>query len=122
MVDNNSSPWVLLKDMSRLGESALEPWTEVPVVARRYKSSSPEAEAFIHDPLSVMMDDAQNDASGEPDALEKMRLIGRDWHVSTLVVNHHATLSIKHLNAVVALKPDNPSMGIMIMKQSTDPA
>ena len=54
MVDNNSSPWVLLTDMAKLGESANEPWTDVPVIAKRFKSSSDDAEAFLHDPLTVM--------------------------------------------------------------------
>ncbi len=121
MVDNNSSPWVLLTDMAKLGESANEPWTDVPVIAKRFKSSSDDAEAFLHDPLTVMMEDANDPAKGEDDALAKMKLIGRDWSVSTLVVNHQATLSIKHLNVIAALKPDNPSIGIMIVKQNTDP-
>ncbi len=121
MVDNNTSPWVLLSDMAKLGLSADEAWTDVPVVAKRYKSSSDDAEAFLHDPLSVMMADAENPESGEENALAKMRLIGRDWSVSTLIVNHQATLSIRHLNVVAALKPDNPSVGIMIVKQNTDP-
>ena len=37
-------------------------------------------------------------------------------------MNHQATLSIKHLNVIAALKPDNPSIGIMIVKQNTRPA
>ena len=65
MVDNNTSPWVLLSDMAKLGELADEPWTDVPVVAIRYKSSSDEAEAFLHDPLSVMMEDANDPDKGE---------------------------------------------------------
>jgi hypothetical protein len=38
--------------------------------------------------------------------------------VSTLVVNHQATLSIRHLNVLVTVKPDNPSVGILIVKQN----
>ncbi|MDP9482894.1 MAG: hypothetical protein M3P84_06690, partial [Chloroflexota bacterium] len=61
---------------------------------------------------------AQNPDSGEPDALAALGQVGANWHVSTLVVNHQATLSIRHLSVVVTLKPDNPSAGILIVKQN----
>ena len=115
--DNDTSPWVLLRDLDKL-EASDGSWNRVAAVAKRYKSSSPDSEAFIHDPIAVMMADAQNANSGETEALEQLAQVGRHWHVSTLVVNHQATLSIRHLTVVVTLKPDNPSAGIMIVKQN----
>ena len=115
--DNDTSPWVLLRDLDKL-EASDGSWNRVAAVAKRYKSSSPDSEAFIHDPIAVMMADAQNADSGETEALEQLAQVGRHWHVSTLVVNHQATLSIRHLTVVVTLKPDNPSAGIMIVKQN----
>ncbi|MEO8228896.1 MAG: hypothetical protein ABI628_03935 [Chloroflexota bacterium] len=115
---NDTSPWVLLRDMDKLIDDN-ETWVPVAAVAKRYKSSSPDSEAFIHDPLSVMMADAQNPETGEPEALAELARIGPEWHISTMVVNHQATLSIRHLSVVVTLKPDNPSAGIMIVKQKS---
>lgn len=115
--DNDTSPWVLLRDLDKL-EASDGSWNRVAAVAKRYKSSSPDSEAFIHDPIAVMMADAQNADTGESEALEQLAQVGRHWHVSTLVVNHQATLSIRHLTVVVTLKPDNPSAGIMIVKQN----
>lgn len=115
--DNDTSPWVLLRDLDKL-EASDGSWNRVAAVAKRYKSSSPDSEAFIHDPIAVMMADAQNADTGESEALEQLAQVGRNWHVSTLVVNHQATLSIRHLTVVVTLKPDNPSAGIMIVKQN----
>jgi hypothetical protein len=111
---NDSSPWIEWRGFERVASDDGS-WTPIRVLGKRYKSSSPDAEAFIHDPLTVMMRDAQRDDAGEVEAL---RLITPEWHVSTLVVNHQATLSIRHLNAIVTLKPDNPSVGIMIVKQN----
>ncbi|MEA2536036.1 MAG: hypothetical protein QOF11_270 [Chloroflexota bacterium] len=114
---NDTSPWVLLRDFDKLASSD-GTWVRVAAIAKRYKSSSPDSEAFIHDPLSVMMADAQNPETGETEALAELARIGPDWPVSTLVVNHQATLSIKHLTVVVTLKPDNPSVGVLIVKQN----
>jgi hypothetical protein len=115
--ENDTSPWVLLRDLDKL-EASDGSWTRVVAVAKRYKSSSPDSEAFIHDPIAVMMADAQNPDSGESEAREQLAQVGRHWHVSTLVANHQATLSIRHLTVVVTLKPDNPSAGILIVKQN----
>jgi hypothetical protein len=111
---NDSSPWIELRDFAKVAPTD-DSWTPIRVLARRFKSSSPESEAFLHDPLTVLMRDALDPDKGEVEALG---LITRDWHVSTIVVNHQATLSIRHLNAVVALYPDNPSVGIMLVKQT----
>lgn len=118
------TPWVVLNDFDRIkvGESTFikAPAT---LLARRFDSSSPESEAFIHDPLTALMADARSgdDLVGEADARQILGLIEADWHVSTLVANHQATLSIKHLHAVVAVIPSNPSVGIMLVKQPAKP-
>jgi hypothetical protein len=111
---NDTSPWIELRDFEKVAASDRS-WKQIRVLGKRYKSSSPDSEAFLHDPLRVMMDDAQNPDGGEVDAL---RQITPEWHVTTLVVNHQATLSIRHLSVIVALNPNNPSVGIMIVKQN----
>jgi hypothetical protein len=111
---NDSSPWVELRDFAKVAPTD-DSWARIRVLGKRFKSSSPDSEAFLHDPLTVMLNDARDPDKGEVEALQQ---ITRDWHVSTIVVNHQATLSIRHLNAIVALNPDNPSVGIMLVKQT----
>jgi hypothetical protein len=111
---NDSSPWIELRDFAKVAPTD-DSWTPITVLGRRFKSSSPDSEAFLHDPLTVLMNDALDPDKGEVEALGQ---ITRDWHVSTIVVNHQATLLIRHLNAIVTLNPDDPSVGIMLVKQT----
>jgi hypothetical protein len=117
---NDTSPWIKL-NVSRLeANNSLEPWRPIAVLAKRYKSSSPDSETFIHDPLETMIRDA-DDSTNDDDAREALKMITRDWHVITTVVNHQATLSIRHVSVIAALNPENPSVGIMIVKQLPEP-
>lgn len=114
------SKWVLLKDFDAIKVDGCADLKDPPwLVARRFESSSVAAEEFIHDPLTVMMTDALTDDPeiGDQDALDVLKQIQASWHVSTIVTNHQATLWIKHLHAVVAGNPSNPSVGIMLVKQ-----
>jgi hypothetical protein len=118
--DNDTSPWIML-DVSRLeANNSLEPWRPIAVLAKRYKSSSPDSEKFIHNPLRTMMSDA-DDPTNDANAREALGMITEDWHVITTVVNHHLTLSIRHVSVIAALNPENPSIGLMIIKQKPEP-
>ena len=59
-------------------------WTPIEVLGKRYKSSSPDSEDFIHDPLSIMIRDGTT--RNDDTARRALKLIIADWHVSTLVV------------------------------------
>lgn len=117
---NDTSPWIALDVSGLAANNSLEPWRPIAVLAKRYKSSSPDSERFIHDPLRIMMRDA-NDPTNDGNAREALGMITEAWHVSTIVVNHQATLSIRHVSVIAALNPENPSIGIMIVKQLPDP-
>jgi hypothetical protein len=116
---NDTSPWVVLGDLKRIAATD-GTWTPVTVVAKRYNSSSPDCEAFIHDPIAAIMADvaSRDPLRAEPEALEALSRVDRSWHASTMVVNHEATLSIKHLNVVVALMAGLAIAGIMMVKQA----
>jgi hypothetical protein len=117
---NDTSPWIKLDVSGLAANNSLEPWREIAVLAKRYKSSSKDSEAFIHDPLETMIHDA-DDPTNDADAREALGMITRDWHVITTVVNHQATLSIRHVSVLAALNPENPSIGLMIIKQKPEP-
>ena len=113
---NDTSPWFRLSDFDRVAASDRS-WKQIEVLGKRYNSSSQDSEDFIHDPLSIMIRDA-DDPANDDTARRALKLIDRSWHVSTLVVNHQATLSIRHVNVIAAVNPNNPSVGIMIVKQN----
>ncbi len=100
-----------------LNVSALEPddGTSIPftLMAHRFKSSTPECEAFIHSPLGVLLEAARTNAT-----LRSLELTP-DWHVTTFVVNHHRTLSATHLYAMAAVDPDEKTVGITLVKRGT---
>ena len=92
--------------------SALDPGDGNPIpfrlVANRFKSSTDDCEAFIHDPLGVFLA-----ASTELDALSAVK---PDWHVSTFVVNHHRTLSAMHLYALATVNAAESTVGVTLVK------
>lgn len=108
-VDNDTNGWV------ELDISALRPrdGTEIPfrLIANRVKSSSPECERFIHDPLGALLE-----AQATDKALQALQLT-RDWRVTTIVVNHHHTLSGTHLYMMAAVNPDEQTVGITLVKR-----
>lgn len=108
-VDNDTSGW------KEIDVSALAPSDNsgVPfrLVVNRFKSSSPDCEDFIHDPLSAMIR-----AQGTENLLEGLELT-EDWRVTTVVLNHHQTLSATHLNVVAAADEDEKHIGITLIKK-----
>ncbi len=107
--ETDSSGWV------ELDISALEPHDETSIpfrlVAHRFKSSTPECEAFIHNPLGVLLEAARTNAT-----LRSLELTP-DWHVTTFVVNHHRTLSATHLYAMAAVDADEQTVGVTLVKR-----
>jgi hypothetical protein len=108
-VDNDTHGWVEL-DISALRP---EDGTRIPfrLIANRVKSSSPDSERFIHDPLRALLEAQETDT-----ALQELQLTP-DWRVTTLVVNHHQTLSATHLYMMAAVDPDEQTVGITLVKQ-----
>ena len=97
---------------TELSLSALRPeQEEVPfkVIANRFTSSTPESEAFIHDPLSALIE-VQGQFGFDFE-------ITTEWRVSTFVVNHHQTLSAKHLYAMASVSPDDQTVGVTLVKK-----
>ena len=86
-VPNETAGWEEV-DVSRLAP----PDRAVPfrLFTNRFKSSSPDSELFIHDPLTAMVDVVPG--------------VTRDSRVTTIVINHDMTLAKVHLlvMAVVA--------------------
>ena len=83
--------------------------TEVPfkLFANRFKSSSPDCEAFIHDPLAVMSGTREFQELG----------VTPDWKVITLVLNHHQTLSATHLYVKAAVNGEEQTVGVTLVKK-----
>jgi hypothetical protein len=104
---------------------------------KRYKSSSPAWEEFLHDPLRQMLMDPgelvkvdgwpsfPGDDSDDPrdnvegGALQAIREDPR-WHVTTFVTNHHRKLSRIHTSVTLQIgKPPTPgSIHLMIFKDA----
>ena len=85
---------------------------QVPVVVTaKFKSSSRQAEIFIHDPVAALrgVDETISSEIGELNSLPD------DTVVSTFVVNHHRTLA-KHIIRAVALV-EGSSVSITIHKE-----
>ena len=82
------------------------------LISNRFTSSTQACEEFIHDPLTALID-----AQG---ALELGFEIDTDWTVTSFIVNHHNTLSARHLYAMAAAKPDEKTIGITLVKKKPD--
>jgi hypothetical protein len=112
-VPNESGTW------KRLDLAGLEPsdHSAIPyvLVANHFKSSSPDCENFIHNPLRFLIE-GQTAAVSSEDALFQLGL-DWDWRVTTLVLNHHQTLSATHLHAMVALNQAERVAGITMVKK-----
>ena len=104
--ENAGMPWIRVNvsDLAPPEDNTGVPFT---LVACRFKSSSPDCEAFIHDPLKVMR---------EAPELQALGLTG-DWKVTTLVLNHHETLSATHLHVLAAVAPEDQTIGLTLVKK-----
>jgi hypothetical protein len=80
------------------------------LVVNRYKSSSPDSEAFIHDPLSQILK--------ARDSVPAFADVDESWHVSTFVINHHRTLSVRHVYAMVTVSAEETTVGVTIYKEN----
>lgn len=78
----------------------------------QFKSSTREAEYFVHTPLATLGDQVEGIA-GDPD-------VPPDAHLMTLVMNHHRTLAYKIMRATAMVeRSDNPGteVGLTIHKE-----
>ena len=113
MDDNGSSPWLTpgIEDDSSewvpLNLRGVAPSDGSPIpfdlFAKRFKSSSPNSEWFVHDPLKVLRDELGLDPE-------------KDWHVRTFVVNHHRTLSRIYSFAMAVVAPAEETVALTIYK------
>jgi hypothetical protein len=109
-VDNDTQGWQKL-DVSVLqsGDGSEIPFR---LVANRFKSSSPDSELFIHDPLTALLK-AQDDGVLDLDGIR----LTPEWTVVTLVTNHHQTLSATHLYATVTADSSEQQVTINLVKK-----
>jgi hypothetical protein len=108
--ENEPAGWGVV-DLDRLipeGEEAL-PFT---LISNRFTSSTQQAEDFIHDPLNALIEAQWSLNLGFE--------ITEEWTVTTFVVNHHQTLRARHLYATAALKSDEKTAGVTIVKKKPD--
>jgi hypothetical protein len=121
MADNDSTPWLtpgqeddssgwIALDLGGLASTRDDPPLPIPfrLFARRVKSSSPDSEWFLHDPLMVLKDLVVDDDGTR---------IEDDWQVTTFVVNHHRTLSKIHLFTMAVVAPAEKTVALTLYKQ-----
>ena len=118
MADKESRPWLTSEEENEpsgwleLGLDGLGlPGTEVPfrLFARRFKSSSPDAEWFLHDPLGMLLEERAFADSG----------FNRSWKITTFVVNHHRTLSRIQLSTMAVVAPEEQTVALTIYKKDS---
>ena len=112
-VENDTHGWVelIVEDLDP-GDGTGVPYR---LIVNRFKSSSPDSEDFIHDPLGALIR-----AQGTEGLLPGLELT-QDWTVTTLVLNHHQTLSATHLHAMAAVDEDEKTVGVTLVKKRPRP-
>jgi hypothetical protein len=98
--------WMLVESLFPEGEDESPPT----VYAAKFKSSSRQAEIFIHDPISALV--------GDDESITGIPGMGRDdlpARVTTFVINHDATLAKKIIRVVATVNSD--SVGITVHKE-----
>jgi hypothetical protein len=135
-----SGSWVLVPVRDLIGDSADGCPPRVTLFVRRFESSSPDFEDFLHDPLRNMLmnpGDIKGTVDGWPDfpgdddpndprenvvggRLQEIRDDPR-WAVHTNVVNHHRKLSRVHVMAMAGMTdpPSTGSISITLFKDAT---
>jgi hypothetical protein len=83
------------------------------VYAAKFKSSSRQAEIFIHDPRNALL--AQNAGFDDWDSGITSPLMELPERITTFVINHDATLAKKIIRAVATV--DGTSVGITVHKE-----
>lgn len=98
--DNDTAGWHEI-DLSPIQP----PGEEMPfrLFVNRFESSSPDSERFIHDPREQLAE-----------AIEEF---SDSWKVTTFIVNHHRTLSVKHVYAMAASSSAEQTVGLTIYKK-----
>jgi hypothetical protein len=101
------------------------PDTDVPflVIGNRYKSSTPDCELFLHQPLQMLLEEAENSPNSHTRVLLRAVLTGitLDSRVTTFIVNHEETLSNYHLYAMVyGGSGSGPTLAIIMWKLGAD--
>ena len=113
--DNADVPWFEL-DISKLdpGDGTALPRLFV----TRFKSSSTDSEDFIHDPLTALILAQKDGKIQDPGGQQVNDLeITSEFRVTTLVVNHHETLSKTHLIASASVDTQGSTVGVTVTKK-----
>jgi hypothetical protein len=82
------------------------------LLAAKFKSSSPEAEHFIHDPLPTLVDGM---TEGITSVIKERDELPPEPYIATMVINHHRTLASRIIRATAFI--DDESVGITIHKE-----
>lgn len=82
------------------------------LLAAKFESSSREAEIFLHDPVSTLVDGASR---GITSAIRDRSDLPESPHVATMVINHHRRLDLRVIRATALV--DDESIGITIHKE-----
>lgn len=82
------------------------------LLAAKFESSSREAEIFIHDPISTLVDGV---CKGITSAIKDRSELPSDPYIATLVINHHRTLAYRVIRATAMV--DDESIGITMHKE-----
>lgn len=104
-VENDTAGWSEV-DVGRV--AAPEIGVPFRLWVNRVKSSSPDSELLIHEPLTSMVD--------------KIDGVEADFQVTTLVVNHHRTLSKVHLFATALVAVEARIVVLVLYKYWPSPA
>lgn len=101
--------WVRLgEDVPELRDAPFKLWF------RAFKSSSREAEAFLHDPRRSMRGEpVEGFEDAETSAIEG---VGPEARVGTFVVNHHRTLSRRIIYTMATVADDDDVVGLTVYK------
>lgn len=99
---------------------------EVPALAnapftlwfKTFKSSSDEAEAFIHDPRRFVTGQPVANYAGVKGAI--LEGVGEATRIVTLVTNHERTLQRKIIYTVAVVAPEQDTTTFQIYKQDAD--
>ena len=114
-VANADVPWFEL-DISKLDPGDGTPLPRLFVT--RFKSSSDDSENFIHDPLTALVLAQKDGTILDTRGSQVTDLpISSEWRVTTVVVNHHQTLSHTHLIATASVDSAESTVGVTLTKK-----
>ena len=82
------------------------------LLAAKFESSTREAEIFLHDPVSTLVNGT---VEGITSVIEDRGELPRDPYVATMVINHHRRLDWRVIRTTAMV--DEESIGITIHKE-----